>query len=597
MIRSSFLGLLGKLWHRLNRVRRIQFFLLLALTLLASVAEVISIGAVIPLLGLMIEPEKLLNYPIIQSLFSWLKFSQPQQLVAPIAILFCCSVVGAGLLRLLLMYVSTNLALSLGTDLSVEAYRRTLYQPYSIHTNSSSSEIISGIVGKVGLLISSIAMPLLTLISSTFLLIAILFAMALVDISIAALSGAVFGGCYLIIAIRLRNRLRDNSECVARESTRVIKILQEGLGGIRDVLLDGTQDLYCKFYRDAEIGLRRAQAKNALIASTPRYFMEMVGIVLVVFLALGMSQKEGGLSTAVPVLGALALGAQRLMPILQQIYGSTVAIIGSQGSIRDASLLLDQPLPEHLTMSVLQPLTFGSEITLTNVSFSYGTEQTTVLNDINVKIPKGSKVGIVGATGFGKSTLVDVIMGLLSPTKGTLAIDGVVIDQTNIRQWQEKIAHVPQSIFLSDGSIETNIAFGTPLDRINFDKVKAAAHNAQISESVEAWPDGYNTLVGERGIRLSGGQRQRIGVARALYKDSEVLILDEATSALDSQTESAVMESIDRLDNGLTILIVAHRLNTLRQCDFIITMNKDGSCSQCGYGELSIKLNENLTNA
>jgi ATP-binding cassette subfamily B protein len=220
-----------------------------------------------------------------------------------------------------------------------------------------------------------------------------------------------------------------------------------------------------------------------------------------------------------------------------------------------------------------------------------------VLRDINLMIPKGSKVGFVGTTGSGKSTLLDIIMSLLTPTKGVLAVDGVPVDGRNVRSWQVRLAHVPQHIFLADSSIEENIAFGVPAAQIDHARVRMAAEKAQIAEAIEGWADGYRTFVGERGIRLSGGQRQRIGIARALYKEADIVIFDEATSALDNVTESAVMEAIDQLGGDLTILIVAHRLTTLKNCDFIVSLGSDGSCRIGSYDELSTQLTEKLSHA
>jgi ATP-binding cassette subfamily B protein len=266
------------------------------------------------------------------------------------------------------------------------------------------------------------------------------------------------------------------------------------------------------------------------------------------------------------------LGAQRILPLLQQFYTSLTSLRGGQASLEDVLHLLNQPLPDYLSLASIKKLTFDRQIELLGISFKYGSDQPWILSEINLRIPAGARVGIIGATGSGKSTMLDIIMGLITPTCGSLLIDGKVITLENHRGWQAHIAHVPQAIYLADSTIAENIAFGVPLEKIDHDAVRLAAQRAQLSAVVESWPQKYSTPVGERGVRLSGGQRQRIGIARALYKDADVIILDEATSALDNETESSVMTAIESLDKNLTVIIVAHRLSTLKGCNQVIEM-------------------------
>jgi ATP-binding cassette subfamily B protein len=312
-------------------------------------------------------------------------------------------------------------------------------------------------------------------------------------------------------------------------------------------------------------------------------------MALIAILAYSLAIKPEGLSTAIPILGALALGAQRILPILQQAYASYTYMKGGEASLIDTLELLDQELPKFLSVENSNVLvTFKDKIELKNITFKYNLNQKAILHEFNLKIPKGSRVGIIGKTGSGKSTLLDLIMGLIQPTHGQLLIDNVSIDENNYRQWQGHIAHVPQSIYLSDASISENIAFGVPRIDIDFDRVVLASQKAQIDNVIETWDNKYDTIVGERGVRLSGGQRQRIGIARALYKNADVIIFDEATSALDNETEKEVMDSIRLLGDKLTILIVAHRLSTLKECDFIIELN-GGAVSRMGTYNALIK--------
>ena len=584
--RKKVYQLIASLWSHLSRRRRIQFVTLLALMLLASMAEMISIGAVVPFLGTLINPEKVFHHSYAQPIIIFFSIGRAQDLLLPLTLIFCVATVAAGLLRLALLYATTRFSFSVGADFSIDVYRRTLYQPYTVHIDRNSSEIINGITGKVAMLIGSVVMPMLTLISSAFLMIGVLWMLLLIDPAIALAASSIFGVLYLVTALVTRRNLRENSECIARESSRVIKCLQEGLGGIRDVLIDGTQETYCGIYRAADLPLRRAQASNIFTGASPRFIMEMFGMVMIAGLAYDMALREGGVSAALPVLGALTLGAQRLLPVLQQGYNSLATIFGAEASLRDGLDLLAQPMPDNASEVQFPPLRFESSIRLEDIGFRYAEDGIWVMRNVHLEIPKGKRIGIVGSTGAGKSTLLDILMSLLRPSEGTMRVDGETIDLHNYRSWQAHIAHVPQSIYLSDSSIEENIAFGLPRREIDPVRVQQAAQQAQIAEIIESWPEKYQTKVGERGARLSGGQRQRVGIARALYKNADVVIFDEATSSLDTETERAVMQAIELLSPDLTILMVAHRLTTLQKCDFIIELDKGRISRISSYQEL-----------
>ena len=585
MNNQSITKLLKHLWHHISPYRRRQFGLLLILMLLASFAEILSIGAVLPFLGVLTAPERVFGFPAIQPVILSLKLTEPSQLILPITIVFVVATLIVGAMRLLLLWASTRLSFATGADLSINVYRRTLYQPYAVHCARNSSEVISGISGKTAAAVNIIT-SILGLISSSAILIAILIALLAIDPIIALAAFGGFGLIYSFIIRLTRTRLLINSQINSRESTQVVKSLQEGLGGIRDVLIDGSQDAYCKIYRNADLPLRRAQGNNIFISSSPRYAMEALGMVLIAMLAYSLAQQVNGIAKAIPILGALALGAQRLLPVLQQVYSSWTGIQGAQALLQDVLELLDQPMPDYADQLPPQPIPFISNITLKQLGFRYGPQTPYVLKQLNLTIAKGSRVGFIGTTGSGKSTLLDIIMGLLQPTDGSLEIDNQIITPGNQRAWQAHIAHVPQSIFLADSTIEENIAFGIPKDKIDSIRVRQAAEQAQIAETIEGWPEQYQTFVGERGIRLSGGQRQRIGIARALYKQADVIIFDEATSALDDETEQAVMQAIESLSEDLTVLIIAHRLTTLRNCTQIVQIC-EGEIIQIGtYQEI-----------
>jgi ABC-type multidrug transport system fused ATPase/permease subunit len=558
----------------------------MVLMLLSAFAEVVSLGALLPFLGILTAPEAVFNYRLVARLAHAVGITTAQELLLPLTIAFAVIALLAGAIRLLLLGVSTRFTFSAGADLSMEVYRRTLYQPYHVHVARNSSEVISGITNKVGGTVLGVLLPLMTLMSSGMLLVAIPVALIAIDPVVALVGTGGFGASYALISWLARRRLRRNSQRIADEYTRVVKALQEGLGGIRDVLLDGTQPVYCEVYRQADHVLRRAQGDNVFIGQSPRFVMEALGMVLIAALAYVLSHQAHGATKALPVLGALALGAQRLLPALQQGFAAWASMAGSHASLAATIELLDQPLPAELLSPAPAPLPFRTAIRFRNVRFRYSSDGPWVLDGLDLTIPQGGRIGLVGGTGSGKSTTLDLLMGLLVPTEGEVMVDGQVVTGTLARAWQRTIAHVPQSIYLADTTMAENIAFGVPRAEIDMQRVRDAARQAQIADFIESRPEGYDADVGERGVRLSGGQRQRIGIARALYKRASVLILDEATSALDNETERSVMQAIEGLQRNLTILLIAHRLSTVRHCDTIAELEHGRIVAQAPYDKL-----------
>jgi len=561
------------LWHHLTKRRQKQFYLLVLLMIMGSLSEVISLGAILPFLGVLTAPDEVYQHHLMQPFIVALKITKPSQLILPMTIAFIVLTILAGLVRLALLYVMTRISYATGADLSISIYRRTLYQDYSIHVARNSSEVINGIITKTSVAIGVIT-SFITLMSSFILLIGIIGALLVINMQIALIASIGFGLLYWIVTRYTRKQLELNSQIIADQSTLMIKSLQEGLGGIRDVLIDGSQSFYSQIYRNADLPMRRASGDNVFIGGSPRFIMEGIGMALIALLAYAMTHQHGGINSAIPVLGALALGAQRLLPAMQQSYAAFSSIKGAKSSLNDVLKLLEQPLPDYADQPLPAPIPFKKEIRLQNLSFRYTKESPWVLENINLNLPKGERIGFIGVTGSGKSTLIDIIMGLLLPTDGKLFIDKQTITDINRRAWQARISHVPQHIYLSDSSIKENIAFGIPKDQIDLQQVKNVAQQAQLTEVIEQMQDGFETIVGEQGIKLSGGQRQRIGIARALYKEANVIVFDEATSSLDNETEQAVMQSIEELGRELTIIIIAHRLTTLKQCDQIISLDK-----------------------
>lgn len=569
---SSLRQSIHRLWLNLSKRRRRQFLLVALLMFAGAFVDVVSLGAVFPFIGVLTAPETVFAMPMVQDIASSLGITRADQLVLPLTLIFISTALLAGAFRLLVLWVNNRLAYAAGHDLSVLVYQATLYQPYHVHVSRNSSEVIGGIA-KVDSAIT-ILFHVLIMANAILVSLAILATLMAIKPLITGLTFLGFGFCYASVAWVTRRRLSKNSRCSALEATRRIKVLQEGLGGIREVLLNGSQLFYVDVYRRSDWSLRHAQGGNTFLAGCPRFAVEALGMVLIAMLAYGLSLQTGGLRPAMPLLAALALGAQRLLPALQQIYRAWTVILGNQADLNDVLALIEQPLPEEALRAPPAPLDFRHEIRFEDVCFRYTRDGPWVVHDLNLRVAKGARVGFVGITGCGKSTTLDLLMGLLQPTSGRIAVDGLPLHGERLRAWQRAIAHVPQSIFLSDTTLAENIAFGEPPEAIDMERVRQAARQSQIAEFIESNPQGYNTLIGERGIRLSGGQRQRLGIARALYKQATVLVFDEATSALDNTTERDVMDAIEGLGRELTILIIAHRLSTVSRCGMIVQLDQ-----------------------
>lgn len=538
---------------------------------LTAVAEVVSLGSVIPFLTVLADPNAILKIDTVQNLLQWLNISTDQQsLRLTFTIIFSITALVAGLMRFSLIYCSSKVNFGTAHELGKEVFRRTLLQSYSLHISRNSSEIIAGL-GKVSIVAWAIAFGINSL-SATIMAAAILSILIYSDPFVSLVVLGWIGLVYGTVSIITRKKLQNNSKTINASSNQKVQTIQEALGSFRDIVLDQSEQLFYEKFRIADKQMRDAEATNAIIGPSPRFGVEAMGMVLIAGVAFFLTQRDGSLATAIPVLGVLVLGAQRLMPLIQQIYRGFVYYLANRASIDDVCRLLKLPIDEERTANHT-PMPFREFIRLEEISFEYHETGPRVLNRVSLEIPKGSKVGFVGETGSGKSTLLDLIMGLLNPTKGTFSIDGVKLDAGNMLDWQKNISHVPQTIFLSDTTFAENIAFGVAKSEIDLERVKFSAKQAMIASFIESSKNGYWGNVGERGIRLSGGQRQRIGIARALYKNAPVLVLDEATSALDSKTEKAVVESILSNCPGVTILMIAHRTSTLDDCDFVVALN------------------------
>lgn len=577
-----------RLWRQINRNRRLQFIALLGLICVCALAEMVTVGSVFSFLGVLTSPQVAFDHPVGKVFSRVLSINSAQELLLPVTLLFASAALAAGALRLLMLWSLNRLAFNTGADLSIDVFRSTLYQPYQTHTSHNSSEVIAAIINKVNDVMFGVMLSILQFISSVVIVIALTVVLMMLAPLVAAGVGFFLGGSYALVVKLARKELDRRSRSIAREQVNVLKALQEGLGGIRDVILDGLQNFYCGIFGKSIQPLRRAQGDIAFISQAPRYVLEAIGICAIATLAYNLSTKAGGVASVLPALGAMALGAQRLLPALQSSYGSWVSMVGSRASLIDVLELLERPVPKDKASQAGGPFSLREGISFEQVRFRYTPQAAWVLDGFNLHIAKGVRVGLVGRTGSGKSTILDLLMGLLDPVEGRVLVDGQSVLEVR-EAWQKTVAHVPQSIYLADTTLAENIAFGVPADAIDMSRVKEAARQAQLHDFIVDLPEKYLERVGERGVRLSGGQRQRIGIARALYKHASVLVFDEATSALDNETERAVMDAIHSLRRELTVILIAHRLTTVRNCDVVIEIDNGRAVAQGSFDQLLAK--------
>jgi len=573
----SLQQLLRLLWGHLSRRRRAQLSGLLLVMLASSAAEVVSLAAVLPFLTVLANPEGLWNQQLVRKWATFFGIDRAADLLLPITIAFALAAVTSGSIRLINLWLNGRLAAAIGSDLSCEVYRRTLYQPYGVHLSRNSSSLIASISGDVSRIITQVLLPLLLLASSGLIAIGLVVTLAVINWSIAFGLGLALVLVYLFAILSSKQPLKRLGHRQVVLTQRLIQSLQEGLGAIRDVLLEGTQEFYVKNYSKADRSLRRVATDSSFLSSYPRLVLEPIGMALIAITAYLLIRYQG-IGGTLPLLGALALGAQRLLPMSQKVYEGWAQSQGAKSSLANVLDLLNQPISVAEQRPRPAPLELKDKLCFEGVRFRYRPGLAEVLRGLDIEIRSGERIGLIGSTGSGKSTTLDLLMGLLEPTSGRILVDGEDLHDSRFPErllaWRATIAHVPQSIYLSDSSIAENIAFGLSKDQINLALVREAAKQAHIADFIESSPDGYNTFVGERGVRLSGGQRQRIGIARALYKNAQWLIFDEATSALDNETEAAVMDSIEGLSRSLTVILIAHRLSTVERCDRVIKLDQ-----------------------
>jgi ATP-binding cassette, subfamily B, bacterial PglK len=585
-----------KILSLLSFHERKRAVLLLIMIIIMALLDMMGVASILPFIGVLTNPTLIETNAILNTVYktsSSFGVKTEQEFLFFLGLIVFTLLVASLTFKALTAYIQTRFVLmrdySIGKRL-VEGY---LHQPYSWFLSRHSADLGKTILSEVQQVVLGGLSPLMELISKTVLVITLVTLLVMVDPKLALIIGLSLSCMYLLIFYFIRNFInRSGEERLKNNQLRFIAV-SEAFGAAKEVKVGGLEETYIKSFSNSSQIYARSQALLQVVAQLPRYILEAIAFGGIILVILYKMASTGNFSDSLPIISLYVFAGYRLLPALQIIYSSFTQLtyVGPSINKLHNDLKNLKPYAKNQKQDIL---TFNKSITLNHVHYNYPNTSKTALKDINLTITANSIVGLVGSTGCGKTTTVDVILGLLEPQKGTLAVDGKVITEQNTRSWQKSIGYVPQHIYLSDDTVMANIAFGVDHKDVNQDMVKKASIIANLDQFVvDELPKQYQTTIGERGVRLSGGQRQRIGIARALYHKPKVLILDEATSALDNTTEEEVMKAIDNISKDITIILIAHRLSTVKKCDNIFYLEKGELIASGSFNELK-NINKNF---
>lgn len=576
----------------LNPRERWQVGGLLAAVILMGLLQVVSIGSILPFLNVLVNPEAVSENRLLSGLFNFIGFEDQQDSLFVLGFIVLAMIVLSNGTKIATLWAIHRFSWNKHHRLSTYLLEQYLAQPYESFLDRNSAELGRNILVEVRNVTQGVLIPSMRLFASITTAGAVLIFLMWVNPVIALLSALTFGGLYGVIYLTVRQRLDRIGRIRMQANMLRFKGVNEAFGGIKDIKLMGRESSFVSQYVGPSRRFSTVNATREIITIIPRHALEAVafgGLLLVIMV---MMATQDDISNIIPIAGVFAFGAYRLLPALQEAFRDLTSLRFHRSVLE--VLLKDVAggkTPRAATVATsavdAERLQFQKEIQLQGVTFTYPGAEQPAVREITLTVPRNSSVAIVGATGVGKTTLLDIFLGLLRPQQGYLAIDGTVVDDDNLRSWQNLLGYVPQHIFLCDDTLARNIAFGVPPNQIDHTAVERAAQIANLHDFIVGeLPQGYDTLVGERGVRLSGGQLQRVGIARALYYDPEILVLDEATNALDGATEDAVQQAISQAAVAKTLVVVAHRLSTVRNSDVVYLMDHGGIVAHGSYQEL-----------
>ena len=570
-----------------------QFYILQVLVVIMAFTELLGIASIAPFMALVGDISILETNGVFAQLYKMSGLNNPMDFLFYTGVIVLVMLTFSTVISMFTTWRLSIFGARIGTEIADRLYTYYMQQSWQFHASGSSAQLTKQVSTEAARISSQIVQPLMIMNSRLVLALFISISIVIYDPVIAILGLFIFSLAYFVLYRLVRQKLESNGQQLSEVSTQRFRLMNEGFGGIKDVLLlNRSHDFITRFHDSGKV-FARAQGTNIAISQVPRYFIELIAFGAMISLVLVLIKvHSGNLGEVLPILAVYALAAFKLLPALQQIYSSLSQIKGNTAAFEAVKDDLEKSFDSQNASSdtvVSTPIELKKSIKLSNIEFSYPGKDRPAVNGVNMSIPVNSVIGLVGSSGSGKSTLIDLLLGLLTPQQGNIYVDDIRITADNKRAWQDLLGFVPQSIFLSEGSIAENIAFGIPAKDISLKQVNKALNLANLTELVEQLPDGVNTRVGERGVQLSGGQRQRIGIARALYHEAEVLVFDEATSALDGITEKIVMDAIHEFSGQKTIVMIAHRLKTVEKCDLIYFMEHGKIIDYGTYQELVVR--------
>ena len=570
---------LKQLWDLLTPLERRKFFLVLGMVMLMAALETVGVVSIMPFLAVLGNPDIVTEQPALRWVFERLGFTETGHFVVALGLASAALVTASSLFKSVTLHALNRFANLERHSISSRLLANYLRQPYTFFLGRNSAELSKSLLSETDLLIVTVLQPVIHMLAHGVVVLAVVLLLLVYDPVMAVAVAMIVGALYGLIYWSVRGILGRIGPERERANAERFLASAEAFGAIKEVKVTGTTDAYLQRFHGPSRQVSRHLATNATLSQVPLYLVEALGYAGLITVAIVLVLRGDNLGQVLPVLGLYGFAAYRLLPASQIIYRSAAQMrFGSSAlqNIHQDLLLQAAERDEKLPKDRAKPLHFNRAISLHAVNFAYpGQTAAPALKNITLDIAANTTVGIVGSTGSGKSTLVDMLLGLITPQQGTVTVDDTPLTPETIPGWQRGIGYVPQQIYIADSSVAENIAFGVNPDAIDHEAAQRAARAAQIHDFVTTeLPQGYQTQVGERGVRLSGGQRQRIGIARALYRDPAVLILDEATSALDNLTEQAVMAAIRAMGGRKTIILIAHRLTTVQSCDKIFVLHQ-----------------------
>lgn len=585
------LSVTRKIFLLLENDEQKEFRILLLATILAALFQSFGVAAIFPFMSMVLQPEIIRQSPWMGALYSFLGFSGTNGFIIFFGCVLLVLIVVGNLLSTYALWFQFGFVWRINHRLSTALLRKYLFFPYDFFLNHNSAELGKNVLAEVNEMTRNFLIPLMMVITKMLMATAILGLLMLMNPVVTLVAGVTIGGTYTLILGYFRRKLNSAGRKRLKLNTQRYKAVNEAMGGIKEVKILGKESHFLDQFATYSQRFSELQAWQEIIGKVPRHLMEIVSFGGVVVLTLIILVTKDNVQQAIPLISLYAFAGYRLMPALQDAFNSLTTLQFSSAIVDriHADITIESPdaSPVLADGEDVERLPFEDGIRLEHVNYAYPNSREVVVNDVSLSIQRNTAIAIAGPTGSGKTTLVDIILGLLTPDSGRILVDGQAITSKNRTAWQRNLGYVPQQIYLSDDTVTRNIAFGTPDEQIDINAVIRAATIANIHEFItEKMPDGYDTLVGEQGIRLSGGQRQRIGLARALYHDPEIMVLDEATSSLDGITEAAVIRAMENVAKLKTMIIIAHRITTIRNCDVIYVMDKGQITAQGTYEEL-----------